>query len=371
MPHTPVETKWDLPLRLFHWTMVSVVIVAGSIGFLAPAWWLDVHVIAGYALVVLLAFRLLWGFVGSPYSRFNSFPLKLDALREHLRSIVDGNPRRTIGHNPAGAWMIVVLLASLVTLAISGLVVLGGQENLGPLAAIISFHVGKFAGEIHETFAWVLVGAVVVHLSGVFVETIIFNHPVLSAMLIRWPRHSTGRSATGKHHTHTVRGLSLFVAVAGGLVLVAVSLSYISSASWRVVPAPLVYTSECGDCHDAYHPSLRTVAAWQGIMDGLADHYGEDASLDGNSTNVILDFLDINSAETFDTEISHRIGRVDTPTFRMTDTKYWKKRHENIEPTVFRLKSVGSKVNCSNCHTDAATGRFNDENIHIPSGDKI
>ncbi|HER26557.1 MAG TPA: cytochrome B, partial [Rhodospirillales bacterium] len=91
---------WDLPLRLFHWAMVPTVIVVAVTGFLAPQWWLGLHSIAGYALGVLLAFRLLWGVVGSPYSRFSSFPLKPGAVYQHLLSVLHRTPQVIVGHNP-------------------------------------------------------------------------------------------------------------------------------------------------------------------------------------------------------------------------------------------------------------------------------
>ena len=94
---------WDLPLRLFHWAMVCVVAVAGVTGFLAPEWWLDVHVIAGYALTTLLVFRLVWGFAGSRYSRFRSFPLTPGGVVHHIRSLLHKKSPVHTGHNPVGS----------------------------------------------------------------------------------------------------------------------------------------------------------------------------------------------------------------------------------------------------------------------------
>ncbi|MBT4687662.1 MAG: cytochrome C, partial [Rhodospirillaceae bacterium] len=141
-------------------------------------------------------------------------------------------------------------------------------------------------------------------------------------------------------------------------------------SGWRAVDVPADYAAECGDCHDAYHPSLRTGTAWRAIIDGLENHYGEDASLDVETTALIRAYLAENHAGTFDTEVAHSVGRIETPSFRMTDTVYWKKRHREIGPSVFRLKAIGSKVNCHACHKDAASGRFDDVKIHLPSGDK-
>jgi len=105
-------------------------------------------------------------------------------------------------------------------------------------------------------------------------------------------------------------------------------------------------------------------------MNGLPDHYGEDASLDAETANSIKAYLDANPAETFDTEAARRLGRIDTASLRITDTPYWKKRHRDIAAPVYRLPAVGSKVNCNGCHKDAASGRFDDVNIHLPNGDQ-
>lgn len=345
--------------------MVLVVAVSAITGFIAPAWWLSVHVAAGYALAVLLAFRLVWGVVGGRYSRFGSFPLAVAGLYRHLVSVFRGKPQIFVGHNPAGAWMIVFLLLALTTLVASGVVVLGGQEDLGPLAALLDFQAGVTAAEIHEVAAWGLLAAVVIHLIGVFVEIRIFQHPVLAAMLIR------GKELTGAHSgitraAQTARGGAWFLAIAASLLAAGVALANIPSPAWRAVSVPAVYLGECGDCHDAYHPSLRSRKAWQAIMDRLPDHYGEDASLDAETAAVIRNYLDANHAGTFDTEVSHRVGRLDTPSLRMTETEYWKRRHEDIDSGVFRLPGVGSKVNCNGCHGDAASGRFDDSRIHFP-----
>jgi len=363
----PTTLVWDLPLRLFHWAMVTVVAVAGVTGFLAPEWWLDLHVIAGYALGTLLTFRIAWGFLGSHYSRFRTFPLVRDDVYRHLRSILHKKPQDHIGHNPLGAWMIVILLLVLASLVVTGLLVLGGQEKLGPVASVTTFQTGEAAGKIHEIAAWVLVGAVAVHLLGVFVETRIFRHPVLTAMI-------TGKKVKAELPSgapagqHTLFGGFLFLAVGALLIGGGMHLAGRPASGWRAVQAPAVYATECGDCHHAHHPSLRTRHAWRAIMTGLPDHYGEDASLDAETAKTISTYLRANSAETFDSEAAQRLGRIDTASFRMTDTPYWKRRHQDIAPAVFRLKTVGSKVNCNACHTDAVSGRYDDAKIQLPPG---
>jgi len=380
-----ITLVWDLPLRFFHWAMVCVVIIAGITGFIAPPWWLDVHVIAGYALAILITFRVIWGFLGSYYSRFGTFPLALAGVFKQLRLLLDKKSEEHTGHNPVGAWMIVALLLVLVLLVLSGIVVLGGQENLGPLASETSYLVGKVGKALHELAAWALLGAITIHLLGVFVETKVFRHSVIKAMITgkkitadvsvgseaEASSSANANSAVGAPAgTHAIRGFLLLLAIGGLLIGGGMKLADKPASGWRAVEVPPSYTSECGDCHNAYHPSLRTKVAWQAIMNGLADHYGEDATIDEDATKTITSYLIANAAETFDTQVSHVVGRADTPSFRMTDTPYWKDRHHEIDKAVFSVKDVGSKVNCSGCHKDAASGHFANIKIQLPTGDK-
>jgi len=358
---------WDLPLRLFHWFMVAVVTTAGLTGFLAPASWLDVHVYAGYGLGLALAFRLVWGFIGSHYSKFATFPLAIRDALGHLRLLLGGKSPAQPGHNPIGAWMIAVLITVLTALLLTGLVALGGQEKLGPLAFMTSYRTGHLAKEVHEFAAWALVGVVAIHLLGVFVENVVFRHPVLRAML-------TGRKVAPdqapqiQDHSHAGRGL-IVLALTGGLLLtLGGMLGDKTPWGWRALDVPVAYAAECGDCHDAHHPSLRTALAWRAIMAGLSDHFGEDASLDPETGTIITAYLVANHAGTFDTKVARRMGRDDTPSLRITDTRRWKKRHRDIAARVFGQKNIGSKVNCNSCHQDGASGRFDDSKTHLPIG---
>ncbi|MCW9035407.1 MAG: cytochrome b/b6 domain-containing protein [Alphaproteobacteria bacterium] len=360
---------WDLPLRLFHWSLVVVVSVAGITGFLSPEWWLDVHVIAGYALGILLAFRVVWGVLGSHYSKFGSFPFSIGKVFHHFDTLISRTPHKHIGHNPVGAWMIVILLLNLAVLVVTGIISLGGQENFGPLASSISSKIGAVATNLHEIASWGLLAAVAIHLSGVFVETFVFRQPLVLAM-ITGTKTMLKQTPAATDNGHGKRGIAVFLTTAFLILVGGLIFSSFPPSGWKEVRFPTNYASECGDCHDAYHPSLRTRETWQSIMSGLSDHYGEDASLDSETEKEITAFLTENSADLFDTEVAHRVGKVLTPSFRMTGVQYWKERHKDISKPTFQQKNIGSKVNCSACHSDAVSGRFDDYKIHIPNGDK-
>lgn len=355
---------WDLPVRLFHWTMVGSVVIAAISGFYGLPRWLTWHVYSGYAIGLLLLFRGVWGLAGSPTSRFRSFPLSPAALRKHLRDVFRGHSDVHVGHNPAGAWMIVCLLLVLTGLIVTGLVALGGQKDQGPLAALVDFQVGFFARHIHSFLAGCLVAAVAVHLTGVLVETAWFRHSVLRAM-ITGRKLGVGSAIRG---LYAVRGLAVFAVVAGVAVFLGDKAASLPPSGWHALSGPglKIYDSACTDCHWAFHPSLRTAAEWRTIIGGLDNHFGEDASVDPVTAKKVLAFLVANSASTFDTEASNLVGRGTPAGMRLTDTRFWKWRHHRLPAALFKTPAIGSRANCVACHKDARTGRFEAQAIAIP-----
>ena len=111
---------WDLPTRLFHWTLVTLIAMAyvsrhwGDAGLVWHTW-------NGYAILVLVVWRLLWGIVGSSTSRFSSFFYgPLTAARYGLDFVL-GRPRHFLGHNPLGGTVVFVMLAMVGAMGALGL----------------------------------------------------------------------------------------------------------------------------------------------------------------------------------------------------------------------------------------------------------
>ena len=107
---------WDWPLRLWHWSLAALVVIA----WVTPNIYDGLHQFAGYAVIGLLAFRLLWGFVGTRHSRFDKIGLRLRAAPNYLRNLRRGDTGRYLGLNPAGVAMLVAMLALLVISTVSG-----------------------------------------------------------------------------------------------------------------------------------------------------------------------------------------------------------------------------------------------------------
>ena len=174
-------TVWDPVVRGFHWTLVATFLIA----YITEEDFLTLHVWAGYVLLAAIAVRLLWGFIGTRHARFSDFVTKPSTAFRYVKDTLALKAKRYIGHNPAGGLMIVVMLVSLVVTSISGLLLYGAEEQAGPFAGwfIANAHMWeKGLEEVHEFFANFTVVAVVVHLAGVLVESVLHKENLVRAM---------------------------------------------------------------------------------------------------------------------------------------------------------------------------------------------
>ena len=154
------QPVWDLPVRLVHWLLALL------IGF---SWWsvhnhhTDWHIWSGCAILTLLIFRLLWGFVGSSTARFSSFVRGPGAIRDYFAGRWSG-----IGHNPLGALSVLALLAAVAIQV--GLGLISEDEDglyTGPLFRLVSMDTSDKARDIHEQWFNVILGLVVLHLAAI------------------------------------------------------------------------------------------------------------------------------------------------------------------------------------------------------------
>ena len=130
---------WDLPVRLFHWTLVVLMIVS-YYSAKAGGDWMQLHFWSGYSILTLLIFRIAWGFVGSTTARFSNFVKGPSAAFAHLRELLGKGGPYDAGHNPAGGAMVMVLLFAVLAQVAAGLFAADtdmGTVN-GPLANLIA-----------------------------------------------------------------------------------------------------------------------------------------------------------------------------------------------------------------------------------------
>jgi cytochrome b len=157
---------WDLPLRTFHWLLVSLVVVSvisANIGGNA----MQIHMLSGYSILALLLFRILWGFLGGTHARFASFVRSPAAVIGYLRALKRNHAEQHLGHNPAGAWSVILMLLALLAQVGTGLFANDDISTEGPLAKLVSKALSDRLTGIHHLNLWLLFGLIGLHLSAI------------------------------------------------------------------------------------------------------------------------------------------------------------------------------------------------------------
>ncbi len=172
---------WDLPTRLFHWLAVGLIVAAYATLRLN---WMDWHARAGYALLVALLFRLLWGLFGSETARFSRFLVSPGRAARHLAHALRREPDRQIGHNPAGGWMVLLLVALMLGQTLSGLYVGNDIAEEGPLTESVPPVVTNLINDLHDRILWdALLAAVAVHVLAVLAYAAVKRHNLVVPMV--------------------------------------------------------------------------------------------------------------------------------------------------------------------------------------------
>lgn len=167
---------WDLPTRLFHWSLAALV-TASIVAIKLDS--LDWHMRFGYAILALLLFRLLWGFAGSRYALFSTFVRGPRAVADYLR----GRWQAAGGHNPLGALSVMALIALLTLQAAGGLFANDGSFTEGPLAKLVSGSTSEFISTWHRRAEYAIYALVALHVAAVVYYTVFKSEPLLGAMI--------------------------------------------------------------------------------------------------------------------------------------------------------------------------------------------
>lgn len=375
---------WDLPTRLFHWTLASS---------FAVAWltsdgdrWHSLHVFAGYLMLGMVAFRVVWGFVGSHFSRFATFWFGPTQAISYLKEVMAGNAARHVGHNPTGSVAIYILLALTVAVGFSGIVTMGGDEQQGIAAGWFSFSEIALLKKLHEVGAILMLLVVGGHITGVVVESVQHKENLARSMVTGFKMAESGTPAS------TTRG-----AVAGVMLLVILGFAgwwffyaidrTIDSQGWhnklegatgeelhvKFVGKQLAdnqqWRDECGSCHSVFYPALLPARSWEKMMAEQDQHFGSDLGLDAATTAAVLKFMVDNAADKHLIEAAFKIEQSvakDATPQRITETPYWVNKHHEIAAADWANPLVKSKNNCAACHADADAGTYEDGAMHIP-----
>lgn len=206
---TPVRV-WDLPTRLFHWSLAACVaglVITGHVGGGAMPW----HARLGYSVLALLLFRIVWGFIGGRWSRFSSFIRSPRAVAAYARG--QSHPDHLVGHNPLGALSVLAMLLVLLAQVATGLV---GDDEIaftGPLNRFVSSANGLAATWYHKRIGqWVIVALVVLHVAAVVFHLWKKGENLVGPM-VRGDK-PLGHAAPASRDDAAMRGLALAVFVA-------------------------------------------------------------------------------------------------------------------------------------------------------------
>ena len=154
---------WDIPLRLFHWSLVILVatcIYTGNNGGFSE---MDYHMLSGYAILTLVVFRVAWGFIGGRRARFWAF-IKPAGLIPYLKDLFSRDQKASLGHNPLGGISVLAMLAVLLTQAMTGLFANDDLFLEGPLVHLVEDEFSDQMTSIHHISAEILYVLVGLHL---------------------------------------------------------------------------------------------------------------------------------------------------------------------------------------------------------------
>ncbi len=186
-------SAWDLPTRLFKWALVACVAVgwaSDKLGGGTP----EVHVVNGRIMLVLVLFRILWGFVGGSTARFSSFVAAPGAAIAYGLALLKGREGHYLGHNPLGGWMVVLLLVLCGAMGVTGLFNADTDRMIieGPLVKAASEATIDLAHKLHHKIFDVLLIAIVLHVAAVVFHAVVKKERLVPAMV-------TGKKPAGAY----------------------------------------------------------------------------------------------------------------------------------------------------------------------------
>jgi cytochrome b len=165
---TAMVRVWDPFVRIFHWSLVALFIVAFVTGDEIER----LHVVAGYAIAALVVLRIVWGFIGPRHARFSDFVRSPAIALDYLRQSIQGRAPRHLGHNPAGALMTLALLAMLIAISATGI-----------MMTTDAFWGAQWVEDVHEALVYATLGLVVLHVAGVLFASYEHGENLVKAMI--------------------------------------------------------------------------------------------------------------------------------------------------------------------------------------------
>lgn len=367
---------WSVPTRVFHLLLALSVLAAYLTGDEDRL--LNYHVAVGVLAGSLLLFRILWGFAGVRYSSFRDFELGPQALKAYLLNLF--TPKKEYaGHNPAASWAVIAMIVLGLLSVATGFLAYGVQEGRGPLSFlnIGLFRDMEFFEELHEVLVNLLMLTVGAHVGGVLLDRLLHKEAGTMGSIAGGYKNIEGESVR----------LNIFQKLLGAAGLGAAILLFlytlgvpgnplIASANLQVEykAEHKAFHDECIACHTLYPPFLLPEKSWEVMMADLENHFGDDASLDEEVRVSVLEYLLDNAAESSTREsafkASESLRDSNETVIAYTATSYWKKRHKEMDDTLFKSEKIKSRANCKACHLNIEKGIIEDEFIRVPEAKK-
>ena len=362
---------WPIGTRIIHWMMVLSFTTAFITSFYE--YLLHDHVALGFIFLIIIIYRIIWGFIGPDYAKFKTFKLKPSQLKHYFVEKIQNRWRKIpAGHNPASSWFTIWALTVGTVIVISGLLLYGIQEGKG-LFRFLNDDYAQFMiplGYIHQYASYLFTVWALIHIAGVMVEQFWHKTNMVFAMVTGYKK-TDGKDTKVKPYLSFFAYSIIFIAIGTYFFIVSSNYNFLTLQKYTNVDyeeVHPVFYKECGDCHKVYPPYLLPKKSWKRVMGALDNHFGEELTEDNitkSQQSSILEFLVANSAETSKREASIKIMNslgIRRPK-AITKTPYWRATHKHIPISVYKEKKIKDKSNCIACHKDFDQGNLDDMNI--------
>jgi len=321
-----MNNSYSLFSRFLHWGFALFFAVAYLSGEDFPFF---IHLVAGLGFLIFLAVKLGWMFASDDLANIKRF--HFSGLKEFVKQLLHMQKGEQ-NHNPLSSFVTVLILTSALATILSGFLLLIDKE--------FWFTYGHDLKELHEFFANLTLFAVLAHITGVIVDTVIFKHQTYKKILV----------GSAKFDKKSIAGVGILVLLSGVGFWI-----YGIFSNIPIQDRNSLYAKECASCHFAYPKELYSAKSWQNIMANLDNHYGDSAELDNNISSKILTYL---------TSVGqNQKSKTVFGEFEIDGIKESIITNEKFKRVHRHLAREDMKSSCIKCHTDAASGAFRLANI--------
>lgn len=246
---------WTLPTRAFHWLFVVFILLAFVTS--EEDRLLNYHAIIGYAILILLVFRLFWGVLGPKYSHFKDFPISIKRVKKFLSNMFNSE-QKYVGHNPLASYVMIAMFVTIFLIILTGALTLGIQEGKGVFSYlnISMFRDMELFEEVHEVLSTLLIVLIVAHLGGIVFDKLFHGkHKTLNSIF-------SGYKIVQKEELIKLNIFQKFIALIFLVLFLGfIIISFIQPKNILVssIYEPINYekqnelfVSECASCHTLY-----------------------------------------------------------------------------------------------------------------------